>query len=145
MFRRERKYRGGEKKKGKAVTIYVNLGNTGYLSGQAPQAADPFTLTLYVDYRHGIARSFYLIPLGARVIHLLIEDDIGNPKVVEFLDSNLQTLHNAETTDSGLLQVQVSEFLNGCCYLRFENGRLLCMSIDKWPNLQPPFMRPLSR
>jgi hypothetical protein len=146
MFRKKLQQKS-EGEKIKPVTIYVNLANARREENQ-PQtqiSTDVYTLILYVDYRHGVARSFYLVPPGIKVVHLVIEDNNHAPKQVEYLDNNLYPLHSAETTDSGLLLIKVSSFLNGCCYLRLENGRLICLSVDKWPYFMPPFLNPNTR
>lgn len=135
----------GGKQTGKPVSIYVHLGNKDKADYPMPQqtttASDNFTFCLFVDYRQGIARSYYLIPPTIRSVNVTIEEGPPGIKVVEFLDNHLHTFHHAETTVSGILIIKVSEFLDGCCYLRLGNGRLLCISIDKWPALLPPFLR----
>lgn len=151
MARKAPKYNNAAgKTPGKAVSIYVNLGQTAQmphdLASQQKTSGmpDSFTACLFVDYRHEVARSFYLIPRGTRQVKITIEHGTPGPKVIEFVDSNLQSLHRTETAVPGTLMINVSEFRNGCCFLRLDNGRLLCISIDKWPDLQPPFMREYS-
>jgi hypothetical protein len=145
MFRKKAQQKAEDEKAAKPVSIYVNLANVRAQKEEQPGeqiSTDVYTLILYVDYRHGVARSFYLVPPGIRVVHLIIEDNEPGLKKVEFLDNSLHTLHSAETTDSGVLRIEVGSFLNGCCYLRMENGRLICLSIDQWPYFLPPFLNP---
>lgn len=95
---------------------------------------------IYVNFKHGIKTSLYLVPPAARLIHLIIEDEKQEPKVIEFLDRQLRNLRVAETTEGGQLTIPISEFKEDYCYLRLVNGRLLCFCIDKWPDLLPPFL-----
>lgn len=91
----------------------------------------PDTVLVYVNLGHSVKTSYYLVPKGTKKVNLVVAGYTPELKTVEFLDSHLQPFRHEEIVYSGII-ISADDFLDNDLLLRFSNGRLLSIGVDKW-------------